>query len=186
MNKEIERKWLVKGFPKEAEGIESRNLFVTYLCVVVNKTGEIVKEIRVRRDNGADRMLRLYTVNIDGDNNRWPDKITIKSGGGISRTEIETKLPDHKFFDDVVSESNVYPIHKEYKHWDKDGKKFEISKVDDLFYYAEVEFDSEEEAEAYEFPYPEILLKEVTDDSSFKMAMYWFNNRYGTGCYTIE
>ena len=48
--------------------------------------------------------------------------------------------------------------------------------VDDgAFIYAEIEFESEEQARDYQFPIDDAI--EVTDDSNYKMKNYWLRTR---------
>ena len=56
-------------------------------------------------------------------------------------------------------------------------EEIEMSKVDNNWYYAEVEFKTEEDANNFEFPFPSLVLKEVTYDTAFKMKNYWKSSR---------
>lgn len=68
-------------------------------------------------------------------------------------------------------------IVKNYRIYEFAGYKIEMSKVDDAWYYAEVEFSSEKDANEFEFPFPNLIIKEVTYDKGFKMKNYWKNTR---------
>ena len=43
--------------------------------------------------------------------------------------------------------------------------------------YAEVEFNSIEEANNFVWPWPEILISEETENPEFKMKNYWIKSR---------
>ena len=53
----------------------------------------------------------------------------------------------------------------------EDGHLLECNLVDGKFAYAEVEFDSIEEAERFQMP--PFLLKDVTEDPYYSMSGYW-------------
>ena len=65
-----------------------------------------------------------------------------------------------------------------FQHMGEDGHTYEFSVVDNgAFIYAEVEFKSEEEANAFDWPWPEVLIEEVTYNPSWKMKEYWNRTR---------
>ena len=43
--------------------------------------------------------------------------------------------------------------------------------------YAEVEFETEEDADNYVFPWPELIIREVTNEKEYKMKNYWKRTR---------
>ena len=97
--------------------------------------------------------------------------LCIKGKGRLARQEIEKELSEQEFHD--LEELLPIPmIQKDYRVYRlSDGHLLECSLVDQKFAYAEVEFSSVEEANA--FVMPEFLLKDVTEDPYYSMAGYW-------------
>jgi len=141
---EIERKFLVKTIPEHIESYASEEILQGYLAVNIDGP-----EIRVRKKGKA------YFL-------------TLKSGSGMKRHEIETELAQEQF-DALwpitegkrvekerikIPEGNVL-IELDIYHGDLEGLKT-----------AEVEFRSQSEAEAF-FP-PSWLGKEITWDDRYK------------------
>ncbi len=159
---EIERKWLVSGFPQE--GIAKINSKVKLEQIYISTEPEI--RLRKRRPDGD------YPRGI-------PYRICMKSEGTLSREEFQSEI-DSAFYDDVAEYLDKDPIRKYCINYD-DGKGHEVSiaRVDGSWFYAEVEFDSEAEALDYKFPWPEIVVKEVTKDKAYKMKNYWKRTRLG-------
>lgn len=112
-------------------------------------------EVRIRRTENHTAGTETYIL-------------CIKSVGDLVRHEVETDITRAQF------EELAYPlIHKELHAYRlPDGHVIECSKVDDgAFSYAEVEFDSVEEANAW--TPPEWLGREMTYEKGFKMRQYW-------------
>ena len=158
---EIERKWLLRQLPLlKPESEKWVNQF--YLSTE--------PEIRLR----SARYL-----NAPG---TWEYFITIKGDGDLTREEIESTI-DGRFYLLALDMYNCQEIYKRFLIYTVNDKKVEVSVVlnQPNFIYAEVEFASEEEANAYEFPWQDIVEKEVTYDSEYKMKNYWqhlsINNR---------
>lgn len=98
--------------------------------------------------------------------------LCIKSVGDLVRHEVETDITRAQF--EELASMLAYPlIHKELHAYRlPDGHVIECSKVDDgAFSYAEVEFDSVEEASAW--TPPDWLGREMTYEKGFKMRQYW-------------
>lgn len=141
---EIERKWLIDAFP---EGLTPCEEKVTYSWYV-----STTPVVRLRHSRGR------YIL-------------TFKGEGHLSREEIESEIPEN-FAKEIIRFVGKEPIVKTMKVYDLEGGlKLECSAVDDTFMYAEVEFDSEDEANA--FAAPSYLGKEVTYDPQMKMNNYW-------------
>ncbi len=102
-----------------------------------------------------------------------------KGKGTLLRREIELPLTEEQF--SQLAELLEKPmIRKEFRVYAlPDGHKLECSWVDrgtdSSFLYAEVEFSSIEEAEAF-IP-PSFLGKEVTEAPGFSMSSYWRNRK---------
>ena len=165
MPTEIERKWLLHQFPSDIVPDDMRTILQVYLYVERDINGNVISEGRVRRSYGGKTPR--------------PDKLTVKFGNGLSRKEYEAKLIDTSFFDDISAKIGT-AIKKDYRRYvyeDDSGSHYiEISMVDNSFIYAEVEFDTEELAKEFEWPWPDIVEKEVTGDPSYSMAQYWIKN----------
>ena len=158
VTQEIERKWLVKGFPKGVDYLISYFIKQTYLIADDNEV-----RIRTAHPKGPSP---YYTIS--------PYKLTIKGPGTISRKEVEFELSKAQYFEAMrFVEPGRIPIVKNYKKYLHVDHTIEISQVDFEWYYAEVEFDTEEEAKAYQFPWPDLIIKEITEDPEYKMKNYW-------------
>lgn len=159
MAKEIERQWLITE-PVKLE--DCTHAFISQAYILA----EPDKEIRIREREDEDGTLSY--------------KLTMKTSGDLTREEIEVDLTQRQYSDILISMiGNCHSITKDYyKMILPDGHVFEQSIVDEgAFCYAEVEFKSELEAANFEFPFPEILIKEVTYDDSWKMKNYWNRTR---------
>jgi len=160
MAQEIERKWLVKGFPEGIQPIDAYIIEQSYLI-----SGE--EEVRLRRA----APLPGYPGSMS------PYKMTFKGPGIYSRKEVEIELAWDQFHT-LASAIEGEPIKKEYHRYVVYGYIIEVSRVDNQWYYAEVEFDNEKEMKNFVFPWPEIVIKEVTEDKNYKMKNYWnFKNK---------
>lgn len=151
---EIERKWLIKGFP-------NKSFVIDYSATINQAYLSIDPEVRIRSSTiGEGSSI---------DTNYF---LAIKSNGTLSRTEVEIGLSEIQY--NELRKFMIFdPIVKKYRVYDFAGYKIEMSIVDNTWYYAEVEFESEQEAEEFEFPFPNLVIKEVTDDLNFKMKNYW-------------
>lgn len=156
---EIERKWKLLTVP-DAEPDSIFSVVQRYLCA-----GDV--EVRVRMatclKQGKDKPMSKYLL-------------TIKGPGDLSRQEVNIELTQVQWgiLHDLIRKT---PIHKDFYTYFYDGHRIEVSIVDQQFIYAEVEFDSEEEANKFVWPWPETKPIEVTYDSSHKMKNYWNRTR---------
>ena len=153
---EIERKFLIDRFPEHLTLKEESTMYQGYISVM--------PAVRIRKK-----------VSEKGTSY----KMTIKSSGEMVRHEIEFSIPEEKYneLQEVFCPRPIVKLKRNYiLH---DGKTLECNLVDEgsetEFMYAEIEFDSVEEAENY--PLPDFLNKEVTHDNSYKMNNYWKRNR---------
>jgi len=156
---EIERKFLLDKLP-DLDPSKHIEIFQGYIS--------IHPEVRIRS----------YEV-LDGDDVGHKDyKLTIKGDGILSREEIETYIPA-EFFDKAAKFIGKPLIHKDYWKYSHGGHTLECSIVDkgtkSQFIYGEVEFDSEDEAQSYEWPFSGA--KDVTTDATYKMKNYWTRTR---------
>ena len=144
---EIERKFLLDGFPNLAPKSESV-MFQGYISTMPT--------VRIRSKTSASGKTTY--------------KLTFKSAGEIVRQETEISITK-KVYTELLNLLEAPPIKKIKKTYALEGGlTLECSFVDiedDSFYYAEVEFPSVEEAE--KFVPPSFLGKEITFDNAYKM-----------------
>lgn len=156
---EIERKWLLKKIP------EGFPLITEAVCEQAYLSQE--PEIRIRKRNEVGREPVYF--------------IDIKSDGNLSRTEVTIPISEMKY----ETIKNIVGKHEINKNWFTfdlgDNRVLEVTIVDSCsdteFIYAEVEFDTEKEAEDFVFPIEDAI--EVTDNSEYKMKNYWKKTRMG-------
>lgn len=151
-NCEIERKFLIDRFPEHLPLLETATVWQGYI------SSDPV--VRIRKKETAD------TVGY---------RLCFKSKGTLVRTEVEMDLTAEKF-DALTALLEVPLIRKDYRvYLLPDGKHLECSLVDKdapaAFFYAEVEFASEQEA--VDFVPPAFLGEEKTEDPAFTMSCYW-------------
>lgn len=155
---EIERKWLIKGFP-------NKNFVIDHSAAIDQAYLSIDPEVRIRR-----------SIVGEGSSIATNCSLTIKSNGTLSRSEVEIEISDDQY-EELRRFMLFEPIGKKYRVYNFAGYHIEMSIVDNTWYYAEVEFESEKDAEEFEFPFPNLVVKEVTDDPNFKMKNYWKYSR---------
>ena len=160
---EIERKWKLLTVPPITED-SKWCIFQKYLC-----SGEI--EVRVRRavcmKQGREKPMSPYLL-------------TIKGPGSLSRQEVNIKfdknnvkaLDDFETLYDLVGERAII---KDFYTYFYNGYRIDVSIVDQQYIYAEVEFESEEAANKFVWPWPGAI--EVTQDPRHKMKNYWNRTR---------
>lgn len=151
---EIERKFWLKRFPEGLPLVTRLQTWQGYLY-----TDPL--EVRIRRSRCEDTGEEYY-------------RLCIKSQGDLARHEVETPLDKEQFEElCLLLEPGKALIHKDYRAYDLgDGLTLECSVVDGgAFSYAEVEFDSEQAAMAWQ-PL-DCLGRETTYASGFKMKRYW-------------
>ncbi len=101
--------------------------------------------------------------------------LCIKGKGTLVREEIETPISE-EVFERIAALLGAPLIEKDYRAYRlPDGHKLEVSLVDGgqpgAFFYAEVEFESEQEARA--FDPPDFLGRELTELPGSSMSDYW-------------
>lgn len=147
---EIERKFKLIEFPSLPE-VAFLDQWQGYLATD--------PEVRIRRTENHTEGIETYIL-------------CIKSVGDLVRHEVETEITREQF-EELASMLDYPLIHKELHAYRlPDGHVMECSRVDDgAFSYAEVEFASVEEANAW--TPPEWLGREMTYEKGFKMRQYW-------------
>lgn len=155
---EIERKFWLESFPKDLPLTRRLQTWQGYLYTDP-------AEVRIRRSREEDTGREYF-------------RLCIKSQGTLSRHEVETELTREQFEElCLLLEPGRELIHKDYRAYRlPDGHILECSVVDGgAFSYAEVEFESEAAAKAWQ---PVSCLgRETTYESGFKMKNYWHNKQ---------
>lgn len=157
---EIERRWLVKGWP-ELTAVNTRAMEQGYVSTV--------PAVRARRESvhgGGERFILCF-----------------KSGSGLVRRELEFPLEAEEFAQ--LKDFIALPfIRKEQRRYDLvGGLTLEVNAVDPgtdtAFFYAEVEFPDESAAQTWAVPaeLADYLTNEVTDQPAENMAAYWARTR---------
>lgn len=153
---EIERRWKIAGFPENLPLLRQVHMRQGYIA-----TAPVV---RIRTD-GARCVL------------------CFKGKGTLAREEIETDI-DAETFRRLEAFIGKPLVSKDYRVYAlPDGRRLEVSLVDEdlptRFFYAEVEFDTVEQAQAYVPPADIGLQEEMTEDRGFSMSAYWKRTRLG-------
>lgn len=153
---EIEKKYKLSSFPTNLPLIKKSVQEQGYLSVT--------PAVRIRRETGEDGMRYVLCV---------------KGKGTLVREEVEVDLTKEKF--EKLQNLLCGPlIRKDYRVYAlPDGHKLECSLVDEgtdnSFYYAEVEFSSLEEAEA--FVPPACVGEDITEKKGVSMSAFWQSSR---------
>ena len=162
---EIERKWMVNGWPPEALGLP-------LLFEQTMRQGYI----------NVRPTVRIREEAMTGGSTEYV--LCFKSGTGLVRKEIEMEIPQEKFLEleDLIGHPLIPKKQKVYLL--PDGLKLEINLVDEgapsCFMYAEIEYASEAQAlswKASDFGLEEYLSKEVTGIPGQSMGAYWQQTR---------
>jgi adenylate cyclase len=161
---EIERKWMVKGWPvQDLPLIRQQSMRQGYL-VPSSPT------VRIREESPDDGETKYI--------------LCFKSHGLMARKEIEIEITKEKFDDleDLIGLPLIPKIRREYRL--PDGLVLEVNHVDEgaptAFWYAEVEYPTVEAADAWK---PEdaglagYLNDEVTKIPGQSMGAYWTSTR---------
>ena len=154
---EIERKFLMDGFPIGLELISEVDIEQGYVS--------FDPEVRIRK--AVDKQTREEEF-----------RITIKGEGDLAREEMETEI-SRDFYYDTVDFLHVRMIKKDYKKYKLGPWKLEVALVDPgadwEFYYAEIEFPTEQDAK--NFVVPNYFGREITFNADYKMKNYWKRTR---------
>lgn len=153
---EIERKFLIGGFPTALPLLEEAQVEQGYLAV------HPVVRIRRKEKKGVVSYVLCF-----------------KGEGTLAREEIELPL-DGPTFTRLSALLEAPFIRKAYKVYAlPDGHRLEVSCVDDRFFYAEVEFASVEEANV--FVPPDFLGRDITEVPGCSMGEYWVSRTFPFG-----
>lgn len=153
---EIERKFKLDAFPEHLPLLHASQVEQGYLSTTPC--------VRIRSKKTEDAV---------------DYKLCIKGQGTLVREEVELSLDEDRFTR-LKSLLHGEMIRKDYRIYQlPDGRKLECSLVDggteNAFLYAEVEFPTVEEANA--FVPPAFLGKDVTEVPGSSMSSYWERTR---------
>jgi CYTH domain-containing protein len=158
---EIERKWMVAGWPEGLELLETYQMDQGYICVRPT--------VRIRREAlvGGETKRILCFKGAPGE-------------GGLSREEIETEI-DETLFGQLEALIGKPLIRKERRTYLlADGSHLEVNCVDQgletSFWYAEIEYPTEEAARMWQAEAAglgDYLKDECTGKPGSSMAAYW-------------
>ncbi len=161
---EIERKWMVSGWPKQE---------FTLLKEEAMRQGYISVEptVRIREEANQASGETEYIL-------------CFKSSGKLSRKEIEFPIPKGRFdeLEDLIGLPLIPKIRRTYVL--PSGHHLEVNHVDEglptEFWYAEIEYQSEAEARGYD-PAADGLASylndDVTEQPGQSMGAYWVQTR---------
>lgn len=158
---EIERKWLLDGWPAGLPETGRAQMRQGYIA-----TAPVV---RIREAVGPGRRDWI---------------LCFKSAGTLVRREIETPISEETFraLEEFIGKPLVTKEFRTYRL--PGGETLEASRVDaglpTEFYYAEVEFPSVEAARAF-VPPAGLGLGEEQTETGFSMSEYWARTRLGRG-----
>lgn len=168
---EIERKWMVREWPEsKKEG----------------KTLPLLKEERMEQGYiSTEPTVRIRSEQETGKEAQYI--LCFKSAGnGLTRKETEFPIAREHFqqLEDIIGCPLVPKVRRTYLL--TDGHHLEVNAVDEgadtSFYYAEVEFETEDEAGAFlpeAVGLGEYLSDEVTGTPGMSMGAYWTRVRLG-------
>ena len=154
---EIERKWMVVGWPEGLEQTEVYKMDQGYISVRPT--------VRIRREALQGGRTALV--------------LCFKGAGTLSREEIETEIDAELFakLEHLIGKPLIRKERRGYRL--PGGLTLEVNCVDpDLptaFWYAEVESPTVEAARA--FVPPPFLGEEKTESGDFSMSAYWHATR---------
>lgn len=162
---EIERKWMVNGWPEGLLLLETYQMDQGYISVRPT--------VRIRREalvGGKTSLILCFKGAAGAD--------------GLSRKEIETEI-DEKLFgelEDLIGKPLIRKVRRTYQL--PDGHHLEVNSVDEglpsAFWYAEIEYASEEEARAWKpesADMEQYLSDECTGKPGSSMGEYWEQTR---------
>lgn len=169
---EIERKWMVKGWPEESASLPLvREQLMRQGYVTVYPTVRIREEAE---KGGSTEYILCFK--------------SPPSRGGLSRKEIEFPITPEQFaqLEDLIGFPLIPKLRRSYRL--ADGLVLEVNLVDQgmetEFMYAEIEYETEEQARSWDpadSALSEYLNDEVTGQPRQTMGAYWQTTRVLAG-----
>ena len=160
---EIERKWMVTGWP---EGLVLEEEFAMRQGYI-----SVQPTVRIREEALAGGKTSYV--------------LCFKSGGGLAREEIERDIDEALFRDletKIIAKPLIPKLRRSYRLLD--GAVLEVNHVDEgqptEFWYAEVEYPTVEAARSWQpeaVGLADYLRDEVTDQPGQSMGAYWVQTR---------
>lgn len=164
---EIERKWMVNGWP---EGREKQLAFEQKMrqgYLSVRPTVRIREEATTFSHRPEQPLGREFIL-------------CIKSEGRLARKEVELAIPLEKYreLEDLIGKPLIEKVRRTYEL--DDGLRLEVNHVDaglpTEFWYAEIEFESTAAAGSFDPSSAGLgayLADDVTDQPGQSMGEYW-------------
>lgn len=162
---EIERKWMVNRWPDESAGLPLiKEQYMRQGYISVHPT------VRIREEAVTGIPIEYI--------------LCFKSSGTLSRKEIELPVSEEQFaqLEDLIGIPLIRKTRRVYQL--PDGLHLEVNLVDEgmatEFMYAEIEYESEEQANAWVPSLPwlaEYLQDDVTEDPAQTMGAFWERTR---------
>ncbi len=169
---EIERRWMVKGWPEESASLPLvREQLMRQGYVTVYPTVRIREEAE---KGGSTEYILCFK--------------SPPSRGGLSRKEIEFPITPEQFaqLEDLIGFPLIPKLRRSYRL--ADGLLLEVNLVDQgmetEFMYAEIEYETEEQARSWDpadSALSEYLNDEVTGQPRQTMGAYWQTTRVRAG-----
>lgn len=168
---EIERKWMVNGWP---EGRAEQLAFEQRMCqgyLSVRPTVRIREEETTWSNRPERPPCREFIL-------------CFKSEGRLARKEVELAIPQEKYreLEDLIGKPLIEKVRRTYEL--ADGLRLEVNHVDaglpTEFWYAEIEFETLETAERFDPAAAGLgayLTDEVTKQPGQSMGEYWEQTR---------
>lgn len=197
MGMEIERKWMVQGWPEGYPLRKEEEMRQGYVSVrptvrireeklLMSSDGALAKSQAIPQDGAAQN-----TAGAEDSAAQCPTKplkdefiLCFKSKGRLSRKEIEFPIEEARFreLEDLIGLPLIPKLRRTYQL--PDGHQLEVNHVDEgaptEFWYAEVEFGSEDEARAFDptsVGLGDYLTDDVTEQPGQSMGAYWAATR---------
>lgn len=197
MGMEIERKWMVQGWPEGYPLRKEEEMRQGYVSVrptvrireeklLMSSDGALAQSQAIPQDGAAQN-----TAGAEDSAAQCPTKplkdefiLCFKSKGRLSRKEIEFPIEEARFreLEDLIGLPLIPKLRRTYQL--PDGHQLEVNHVDEgaptEFWYAEVEFGSEDEARAFDpasVGLGEYLTDDVTEQPGQSMGAYWAATR---------
>ena len=198
MGMEIERKWMVQGWPEGYVLLKEEEMRQGYISV---KPTVRIREEKLLFCEGENQMMTTSMMSQDEASQKERDDSSLNAGslaprnstplkdefilcfkskGRLSRKEIEFPIEEARFreLEDLIGLPLIPKLRRTYQL--PDGHQLEVNHVDEgvptEFWYAEVEFGSEDEARAFDpasVGLGEYLTDDVTEQPGQSMGAYW-------------
>lgn len=197
MGMEIERKWMVQGWPEGYPLRKEEEMRQGYVSVrptvrireeklLMSSDGALAQSQAIPQDGAAQN-----TAGAEDSAAQCPTKplkdefiLCFKSKGRLCRKEIEFPIEEARFreLEDLIGLPLIPKLRRTYQL--PDGHQLEVNHVDEgaptEFWYAEVEFGSEDEARAFDpisVGLGDYLTDDVTEQPGQSMGAYWTATR---------